>query len=179
MRYDDDVGGGERVGGVEGNRIFESGRTSLKIIDHAQIIDCARLQDRVRRGLKNRRPVYYCRNTVCSCKLRVWPHVTLPLLSCSKTKNVGKNWVCPGFEPGTSRTLSENHTPRPTDLAWMLPKGGVVSCRFHATLFICQKFCQSVSQSVCVSLIHHHGGRWMEVNYFWKAVLEFGGCTSA
>ena len=26
-----------------------------------------------------------------------------------------KQGVRPGFEPGTSRTLSENHTPRPTD----------------------------------------------------------------
>ena len=31
--------------------------------------------------------------------------------------NTFKTWARPGFEPGTTRTLSEYHTPRPTSLA--------------------------------------------------------------
>ena len=41
----------------------------------------------------------------------------LPFFCClvwPEGQNVKKCWAPPGFEPGTSRTLSENHTPRPT-----------------------------------------------------------------
>ena len=34
-------------------------------------------------------------------------------LKQKKRKNEKKSWAQPGFEPGTSRTRSANHTPRP------------------------------------------------------------------
>ena len=44
--------------------------------------------------------------------------------------NVTILWACPGVEPGTSRTLSENHTTRPTSQFIRL-----VSNDFHINSF--------------------------------------------
>ena len=64
----------------------------------------------------------------------------------------------PGFEPGTSRTLSENHTPRPTSqIVTDTQNTGWIWCirlKMYAELFTVKlKFGKSEGDSICLNLI--------------------------
>ena len=60
----------------------------------------------------HRRKIF--RKAICF-KTRSYKKTAFSLLHHDKGKMLKKNrWARPGFEPGTTRTLSEYHTPRPT-----------------------------------------------------------------
>ncbi len=65
----------------------------------------------------------------------------------------GKYWAWPGFEPGTTRTLSEYHTPRPpghTDR---------VRCTLYEMRNKCNCVCTTICNASSIAINHFSNGK--------------------